>query len=381
MAIMWIAWQRSGAAAMGLVAVAESVPYVVLGTLGRRVVARFASLRALAGVDLVRAVLVAAVPVAWSHGGLTAVLALALFVGAGGALFDPNLSALVPDLVASTEVRGVNGLMDLSGRVARIAGPGAAGALLAVVPMAALFWVDSATFLVSVVALACLAPAAGQVRRRASAPSPRSGTRPRARDVLRGRPGTAAAIGVHGIGIASGAVAMAMPALLADRLGAGASAYAAVLAVTGTGALVGNTVAGHMRPKGPAPAVYCGLWALAGVLLMLTGFAFSLPFLLTVALLSGAVAPFLQITLATHLSGFEGPARLRLMTLDLTVIRAAGTASMLFVPVLAAPSPATAYVLAGLATAGCAGGCGLWLRRRVPLGAEGPEAVRELVRG
>ncbi|MZG16364.1 MFS transporter, partial [Streptomyces sp. SID5914] len=196
MAIMWIAWEQSGAAAMGWVAVAESVPYIVMGTLGRRIMDRFASLRALAVVDAVRVVLVALLPWAWGAFGTPGMLALAAALGLAGAVFDPNLGALVPDLVRSEEVQAVNGLMDLTGRIARVAGPGAAGALLAFVPQAALFWLD-----------------------------------------------------------------MAMPALLASRLDAGAGAYGLLLAATGAGALAGNVVAGNVRLPSRPPVAYCLLWA------------------------------------------------------------------------------------------------------------------------
>ncbi|MYX39067.1 MULTISPECIES: MFS transporter [unclassified Streptomyces] len=132
----------------GLVAVAESVPYIVMGTVGRRLMDRFASLRALAAVDASRIVFVALLPVAWAVFGLPGMLVLAVAVGAAGAVFDPNLGALVPDLVRPSEVQAVYGLLDLAGRVARIAGPGTAGVLLAVMPQSAMFWLDAATFAV-----------------------------------------------------------------------------------------------------------------------------------------------------------------------------------------------------------------------------------------
>ncbi|WP_317453627.1 MFS transporter [Streptomyces sp. CBMA152] len=351
MAIMWIAWQKSGAAAMGFVAVAESVPYIVTGTVGRRLVARLNSLKALACVDVARAGVVAVIPLVWTHTGLAEVLALVVLVGWGGAVFDPNLSAIVPDLVDKDSVQTVIGLMDLSGRIARIAGPGTAGALLALMPMPALFLVDAATFAASALSLAFLAPYAARIRHRTPPAARDVAGRPRARDVLRKNPEVAAAITVHGIGIACTAVTMALPALLATRLDAGAAAYGAVLAATGAGALAGNTIAGHWRIKGPVLSLYCGLWAVSGVLLAVMGAAFSLPFLAAVAAVSGMVAPFLQITLATYLSMFEPALRLRLMTVDLTVIRTGGTAAMLFVPALAAPRPGAAYAMAGAATA------------------------------
>ncbi|MFD0346774.1 MFS transporter [Kitasatospora aburaviensis] len=170
MAVMWMAWEHAGAGAMGLVAVAESLPYIVLGTVGRRVMDRFASLRALAVVDAVRLVLVAALPWAWAEFGTVGLITSAALLGVGGALFDPNLGAMVPDLVRPGEVQAVSGLIDLTGRIARIAGPGAAGLLLAVMPLAGVFWVDAATFALSALALVLLA---ARVRPAAAAPQAR----------------------------------------------------------------------------------------------------------------------------------------------------------------------------------------------------------------
>lgn len=365
MAIMWIAWKESGAAAMGLVAIAESVPYIAFGTLGRSLVARCASLRALACLDVARAALVAVLPLAWNGWGLPGLLAAVLLLGAGGALFDPNLGALVPELVDERDIQALNGLMDFSGRLARIAGPGAAGMLLVVMPQAALMWMDAATFAVSALALALLArrvPAAVPLRAEDSA----AAVRPRARDLLRTHRDTAAAIAVHGIGIGAGAVGMAMPALLQSELGAGPGAYGAVLACIGAGALAANTIAGNVRLRGQALVAYCAAWAVTGLLLAATAPAFSLPYLMVVSALAGAVAPFLQITLATHLSRFPPAARLRLMAVDLAVIRTAGTLSMLFVPVLAAAAPQEGYAVSGMVTtvAATLGAAATWRRAR-----------------
>ncbi|MFD3978233.1 MFS transporter [Streptomyces griseus] len=378
MAIMWIVWQESGAAAMGLVAIAESVPYIVLGTVGRQVVARFASLRSLAAVDVGRALLVAALPLAWDAFGVPGMLACAVLLGVSGALFDPNLGALVPELVDERDVQAVVGLMDLTGRIARIAGPGAAGLLLAVVPQRSLFWFDGMTFLASAVALLALAsrtvlPA---LDRHESGPA---GDRPRARVLLRARPDTAVAIGVHGAGIFAHAVALALPAFLAARLDAGAAAYGAALAATGAGALVANGFAGNLRLPENRPAFYCGVWAASGAVLASVALVDSLSSLLIVSVLLGVVNPFLQVALSTHLAAFPRPARLRLMSVDLTVIRTAGTASMLVIPGLAEEDPVVAFALSGVALVLVAGaGAALLVRRGV--GAPDEERAKVLVR-
>ncbi|MDX3237184.1 MFS transporter [Streptomyces sp. ME03-5709C] len=377
MAIMWLAWEKSGAAAMGLVAVAESVPYIVMGTVGRRLVDRFASMRALAAVDASRIVLVALLPVVWGAWGMPGMLVLAVAVGAAGAVFDPNLGALVPDLVRPGEVQAVYGLMDLTGRVARIAGPGAAGVLLTVMPHRALFWLDAATFAVSAAVLSRLGH-----RARTTAPTERPPTAPqplRVRALVRSHPATAAAIGVHGAGIFAQAVALALPALLATT-GAGAGAYGLILATTGAGALAGNLVAGQVRLPSRLPVAYCAAWAASGLLLALNGLAANLPVLLVIAAASGVLAPFCSVTLQTHLAEFPPAPRRGLVSADLTVIRTAGTASMLIVPAVAAGSPAAGFLAGGLATVAAAG-VGMaatwwWARKGLRVSQPGHELLR-----
>ncbi|MGW2067319.1 MFS transporter [Streptomyces sp. NPDC001953] len=373
MAIMWLAWEKSGAAAMGLVAVAESVPYIVMGTVGRRIMDRFSSLRALAAVDASRIVLVPLLPIAWGVFGTPGMLVLAAAVGVAGAVFDPNLGALVPDLVRRDEVQAVFGLLDLTGRIARIAGPGAAGVLLAVMPQSALFWLDASTFAVSAAVLARLGRGAHKTT--ATGKRPTAPESLGARVLLRSHPATGAAIGVHGAGIFAQAVALALPALLAARFGAGAGVYGLVLAMTGAGALAGNLTAGHVKLPARLPVAYCAVWAASGLLLALTGLAGNLPILLAISAASGFLSPFCGVTLQTHLAGFPPAPRRRLMSLDLTVIRTAGTASMLVVPAVAAGSPTTGFLAGGLGTVAvaAAGAAAAWWWTRDGLRVPQPE--------
>jgi hypothetical protein len=315
-------------------------------------------------------------------------LASATLLGVCGALFDPNLGALVPDLVEPGQVQAANGLMDLTGRIARVAGPGSAGILLAVMPMAGLFWLDAVTFAFSGLALGLLGRR-WRVSRHEPAPIPqavaageaaRAGRGPRIWALLRSHPDTATVLAVHSCGIFAGAVSMAMPALLATRLHAGAGTYGMVLAVVGVGSLVGNTVAGNVRLPMSLPGVYCGTWVLCGVLLALTGAVASLPMLLVVSVASGVLSPFLSVALMTHFAQFSSPARRRLLTVDQTLIRTAGTLSMLLIPALAAADPAVGFVAGGTGTAVVAGTAGvavLW-RARAAVTMAGGEAVSDL---
>ncbi|ARF53708.1 MFS transporter [Streptomyces gilvosporeus] len=364
MAITWIAWQEYGAAAMGLVAIAESVPYIVLGTVGRRIVARFATLRRLAVVDAARAGLATALPFAWDTLGAPGVLACVVLLGVGGALFDPNLGALVPELVDDHDVQAVTGLMDLTLRIARVAGPGAAGLLLRLMPRHSLFWLDGGTFAVSAVALLVLFARATLGMSREGEKEAGVGMRPRASVLLRRCPDTAVAIGVHGAGFFAQTVYMALPAFLAARLDAGAAAYGAALMAIGAGAFLANGFAGNMRLPANLPAFYCGTSAVFGLVLASITLADSLPVVLGLSAALGAVTAFLQVALGTHLSSFPPPVRLRLMSVDLTAVRTAGTVSWLFLPGLAAHDPTAAFPISGLTLFAVAGGsAGVVVRR------------------
>lgn len=248
LAVMWVVYAATGSASlMGLVAVVESLPYILLGSAGRTVVARFASYPALAWLDFGRAVVAFAVPVLWSPdtAGFVVLLVLVLLLGALGALFDPNLGALVPDVVEPDEVRQVTGLLDLTTRIAAIAGPGSVGLLLLAMDEVQLFAVDAATFLVSAVALGWLGRRAVH-RRKVTGPAQRP-VAMRVWPLVRRQPRVGLAIGIHGVGLFVAAVsAVGLPALLAVRLGQGAAGYGLVLAAIGVGALVGNLVVGNL---------------------------------------------------------------------------------------------------------------------------------------
>ncbi|MBO2447607.1 MFS transporter [Actinomadura barringtoniae] len=378
LAVMWLMWETTHSAAwMGLVAVVESLPYVAVGIWGRRLLAAAASMGRLALVDVARMVAVGSLPVIWAvHGpSVTALLIVAALAGALGAVFDPVLGAMVPDLVSPDQVQQVTGLMDLMGRIARIAGPGAAGLLLAVISDAQLYLIDAATFAVSAAALAFLArhaPAAdtspasaarAQAERasaerasaerasgerasgeRASGDAERRGHR--ARDLLRARPVTGLLVGLHGAGQLLLGVSLVMPALL-ERHGGGAQTFALVLAANGVGAVAANAVAGNLRLATVIPGAYCVAWMFCGVVMAGIGAAWTTSLIVALSTAAGAVGPFTAVGLRTHLAKLERTERLAWMTLDQTALRSAGTAGTLLLPVLAAPHPAAGFVGAG----------------------------------
>ncbi|MFD9880005.1 MFS transporter [Streptomyces alboflavus] len=358
LAVMWVVYASTGSASlMGLIAVVESLPYIVLGTAGRHVVARFSTFGRLARVDAARALVAVSLPFLWSPDpwGVALLLVGVLLLGSLGALFDPNLGALVPDLVEPDRVQQVTGLFDLTGRIARIAGPASIGLLLLAVSEVQLFALNGVTFAVSAVALGWLARRYAVVTGEGAVERPgKARSAVRAWPVLRAHPRVGLAVGLHGIALFCSAVtAVGMPALLATRYGAGAAVYGLVTAAVGVGALLGNPLASSRRSGGWL-AVYCGAWALQGAATACMGLVLNLPALLLLALVSGLVTPATSVTLRAHLGAFAPAERLRLMSVDQTVIRTGGTAGMLLLPFLVDASPRGAFVVGGVMVAGSA---------------------------
>ncbi len=345
LAIMWLALERSGPLAMGAVAVAESVPYIVLGACGHRLLTRCLSFTALASIDALRAVLTAVLPWAWTMGGTPAMLSTVTLLGILGAAFDPCLGTLVPDLVAPDDRAEAVTLMDLTSRLARIGGPALAALLLMVCPITTLFAIDAATFAASAIALLTLPRKPfGLTKFEPGRSPPQLGYR----HILREYRHLSTAFAVQGIGFLLMALpAIGLPLLLVQHLNAGPETYGWLLTSIGIASVLGNLTALHVT-GGRFPLRFCAAWTATGILHIAIGTAHSVPLIALFATTSGYLGAIIAITMSTHLSSFESAVRLRLLTLNHIVMRTAGTAGMIAIPALIASSPARGFVLGGI---------------------------------
>src|SRR4051812_35695329 len=141
---------------VGLLGFASLAPLLVTALVGgaladardrrRLVLTADATLLALSGVLLVNALL------GQARGWVPFLVAAGM--SAAGGLQRPPLDALVPRLVTREELPAASALESLRGNVAQIAGPAAAGILIASAGLAATYAVDVASFVVSLAALA-----------------------------------------------------------------------------------------------------------------------------------------------------------------------------------------------------------------------------------
>jgi hypothetical protein len=351
LALMWTVWDRAGAVAMGVVVMIESIPHILIGAFGRRVLSRFASFRALAVVDAAQVAVVGAMPWLWDSIGLPGVMAVIVLIGTADAITEPNRAALTPELVEKDQVQPVNGLMDLTGRFTWVLGPGTAAVLLAFISAETLFLIDAVTFAASALALGWLARHASPRSEAAVVATEREVTpeAPRAWPLLCQFPGLGSGIALHGVGeFLYTITSVGVPVLLTTRLDVGADAYAMVVTCMGIGSVVGNLVAGNAQLPGRFLTVYCGAWVLRGVVLAWFAFAGSLEQVLLLTLAASLTIPLGAINLTTELSRLPLAERLRLMTVDSTGMHIAGMGGMAVLPALVAAAPGTSFFVSGV---------------------------------
>jgi MFS family permease len=174
----------AGAAVVGLLTAASYLPWVVLALPVGVVVDRLPALgqrRVVVICDLVRAGLLALVPVLHATGRLTVppLLAVVLVVGCATVLAEVTAAALVPRAVEAPLLSRVNGLLEGATALAIVGGPALAGALVAGVGAAPAVTADAVSFVASAALLARLPTRAG-----AAAPPRPAGER--LRDALLG---------------------------------------------------------------------------------------------------------------------------------------------------------------------------------------------------
>jgi hypothetical protein len=238
---------------LGVVFAAGIVPVVLLLLGGGAFADRLGRRTVMLGADLSRCAAqgVLAAGLYLGHPPLWLFVAAAVAVGAGDAFFQPALSGLPVQLAPPGRLGDANALLALAAPAAQVGGPALAGLLIAVTGPATAIAADAASYAVSAAALAALRfPSAGRVPSR-SLP----------RELADGW----AEFTAH-TWLWAGTVQFALfnlltwgpylvlgPVMARDYLG-GASAWGAILACYGGGAVLGGLLALGRRPRRPLAA-------------------------------------------------------------------------------------------------------------------------------
>ena len=272
-ALLWLVLDLTGSgAAVGLVLLCAGLPPVVTGPLLGRMLDRWSPRRVMVADNLLRALLVGAIPALHWLGRLDLPLLYGLCMAAGALIpaTDVGVRVVLPRLVDSDQLEHANALLSIGDQVSALVGPACGGLLVGLVGAPPVLLLDAVSFL----AMAAL------VR---PLPDPPTTAAPRPavagsgiRAALK-EPAVRVVLGVTLVYfLAYGPLEPALPVYSRDVLDTGAGGYGLLWSAFGAGALVGLAtvpVVRRLRP-GLALAGNALAWGTALLpLLVVTGIA------------------------------------------------------------------------------------------------------------
>jgi MFS family permease len=156
LAFPWLVYSATGSAlGTGVVFALYTLPWVLLGPFAGVVVDRVDKRRLMIGMDVLRALVVVAVPFL-AERSLASVYALSFVIASLGVFFEPAKMAILPELVPKARLLRANSLLSTTDNLTDIIGWAFAGLLLAAVSTSAAFQIDALTFAISALALALM---------------------------------------------------------------------------------------------------------------------------------------------------------------------------------------------------------------------------------
>jgi len=163
LALPWFVLQTTGSPTrMGIVLAAELLPIAILGIPSGTVVSRWGARLTMIVSDLVRAPLIASIPLLHALGWLSFPLLLVLvaLVGVFLAPYFASQRLILPEFVGDDErtVARANAVIEGAQRATSLLGPASAGLLIAAFSAPTVLYVDAATFLCSFVLLSLFVP-------------------------------------------------------------------------------------------------------------------------------------------------------------------------------------------------------------------------------
>lgn len=305
-AVVWFVVQLTGsAAAVAVISLADTLPFLAVSLFAGTVADTRDGLRLARTVDLIRAGVVAVIPILYFTGQLH-LLGLAItaaVLSSMEAFFLPALQASLPRLVEPARLTPMIALLDSTDRIGRVLGPGAVGLLAVLVPEIHLFTLDSASFVVSALCLTLLVRTA---RPRQEPAQAAAGTRLAALTAgwreLAHRPELRHALIMRGLcNLAWPAFTIGAPFVVADRYHLGIGAYGLALGAFGLGNLAGNLLSARLGDRNLLR--WCAVaWALAGVGFLAVAGAPDFPLFLVGSAALGVCTPLANVTVDVHIA-------------------------------------------------------------------------------
>ena len=247
--------QAHAAILVPLVQTADMLPYVLFGLVGGVLADTFDRRRLLIAVQggmVITGAVLTVLTVA--HQMPPALLLMFTFVlGSGSVLAVPAYQSLVPDLVPRAQLRAASTLSSISVNLARAIGPAVAGLLIARTGVAAVFAINTATFLGYAIVLLAWHPQPGAISEypESFVSALRAGGR-----YVRNAPVVRRVLLRAGLFLIPGSALWALlPLIATGRLGLGADGYGLLLGALGAGAVGGAFILPQARARLSANAL------------------------------------------------------------------------------------------------------------------------------
>jgi MFS family permease len=267
---------HASAWSVSLITAATYAAWIVIGLPAGVIVARLPLRRTQVVLDLVRAVAIGSIPLAWWLGGLTLaqLVVAALVISLSSVLFDVGNATFMPSVVGPDQLNARNGLMSATYSVNEMGGPSLGGLLVQLVGGAPTLMVDALSYLVSAVLLRGLPRAEarrpGVAGAAVSAPSMAEQIREGWHFVLRHPVMRPCALVATSGNFVCGALMALTPIYLVRDLAASPGLVGVLVATEGIGTLLGASVNHRLSARwGTARAVLVGELAGAALLLLL----------------------------------------------------------------------------------------------------------------
>lgn len=252
-ALIWLLIEAgSDSATVGWLAAAYTGPVIVGGFIAGIALDRFDRRRLLVADNVIRGLAIGSVPVASLLGVLTTVH---VFVVAAvyGFLFMVSLAGIpsaIPSLVDEAELTTANAMETIAYSIAGLAGPAAAGVIIALAGPTIVLLLDAASYGVFSLCLLAIRPASLSARA-APGPRPGGGIGEAIRFVLRTPAIIAITLMFMSLNVAEGMLAVFLPIFTRDLLGGAPSAYGILASSTTLGILCGSLLVGAIGWRWP----------------------------------------------------------------------------------------------------------------------------------
>lgn len=147
--VLWLILQLTGSAlAAATVLVFQILPTLLFGLIAGALVDRWDRRRTMIAMDMIRALIVLAIPLLRAAGRLSppVLYTLVFALAVASQVFRPALRASLPNVVRGNDLMSANSLLEVTRQLGGIVGPGLAGLLIATVGLDTLFYLDAASY-------------------------------------------------------------------------------------------------------------------------------------------------------------------------------------------------------------------------------------------